>query len=332
MSRSHYFTRALLHHSLFSKHQNTSRRTATIVAAAAVATAAAAMATVAAAPTGRSSTPTHVLPCSNSHAGAAFMTPQTNHHLRTKNNNIMIRPQPQSRQQPHLSTEFPKSWDNFLSSWRQKSFLTVVHCEAAPHSQSDNDTATDDANLIWKVEGDDASYYYERVPLPDRTEHSSHVIFGQLLKPGLIDRYEVYRRVNTTTNGDTNTTLTNTNNEQQHITLDEIVVGVLHFGQNLNGHDGIVHGGVVSLLFDDAMGFAYEAMGIKMAFTANLVLNFRKPVPAGCKALLRVYHSKQPHEGTSSRKVYFEAQLTSLDGETLYAEGTSLYIIPRSAL
>jgi len=174
--------------------------------------------------------------------------------------------------------------------------------------------------------------YYEKVPLPDRTEQSSHVIFGQLLKPGLIDRYEVYRRVNATTNGDNiDGTATLTRNDEQIITLDEIVVGVLHFGQNLNGHEGIVHGGVVSLLFDDAMGFAYEAMGIKMAFTANLVLNFRKPVPAGCNALLRVYHSKQPNEG-NSRKLYFEAQLTSLDGQTLYAEGTSLYIIPRSAL
>jgi hypothetical protein len=34
-------------------------------------------------------------------------------------------------------------------------------------------------------------------------------------------------------------------------------------GGKLNGHGGIVHGGVLSLLFDKAMGWAYECLRLR---------------------------------------------------------------------
>ena len=130
-----------------------------------------------------------------------------------------------------------------------------------------------------------------------------------MMKPGLIERYVVYRRVNT-----------------QETSSKEVLVVVIKFGTNLNGHQGIVHGGVISLVLDDAMGFAYEAIGIPVAFTANLSVNYRRPLPAGASTVLRVCHTK-----TDGRKIYFEGQLTDPDGSVLYAEGTSLYVVPRAA-
>jgi acyl-coenzyme A thioesterase PaaI-like protein len=86
----------------------------------------------------------------------------------------------------------------------------------------------------------------------------------------------------------------------------------------------VVHGGIVALLFDDCMGFGFWAMGVQYAVTANLSVDYRAPVPADSRVLVRVRLSKQ--EG---RKLYFTAQMTNLDGSVLYAEATSLYIIPR---
>lgn len=186
-------------------------------------------------------------------------------------------------------------------------FLTVAHCEGSPHSQQKEDIAAfKQEKILFGMEKND-SHYYERMTPPSRSEASSHVIFGQLLKPDLIERYHVYRRVNVQGSSD------------------EIVVADVRFGSNLDGHTGIVHGGIISLLLDDAMGFAYEAMGISMAVTASLTVNYRNPVPAGATAIVRVHHTR-----TKGRKVYFDAQVTSPDGSILYAEGSSLYIIPRS--
>lgn len=51
---------------------------------------------------------------------------------------------------------------------------------------------------------------------------------------------------------------------------------VVHFGNSLNGHRGVVHGGIIALSFDESFGWLF-AFGLKtpMAFTANLNVNFR---------------------------------------------------------
>jgi acyl-coenzyme A thioesterase PaaI-like protein len=138
---------------------------------------------------------------------------------------------------------------------------------------------------------------YERMRIPARGELSGHAIFGALLGDNLIEEYEVWKR---RVEGDEN-----------------VVLSFVTFGKSLNGHSGVVHGGILSLIFDDVFGFAYHALGVPHAVTANLNVDYRAPLP-------------QELEAREGRKLHWKAQLTSMDHQTLYAEATSLYVIPRS--
>lgn len=147
---------------------------------------------------------------------------------------------------------------------------------------------------------------YSRMPLPARGAET-HAIFGSLAGRGKIEAYEVYRRPS--------------------FSSQEVVVARVVFGDAVDGHPGVVHGGILSLVFDDLLGFGYEALGdVAMAVTANLTVDYRAPVPAG--TTVRVAATLERREG---RKLYWKASMTSTDGEILYAEASSLYIIPRSS-
>lgn len=147
---------------------------------------------------------------------------------------------------------------------------------------------------------------YELMKVPDRTTEDNHAIFDLLLGNKMIETYEVYKR--------------------PVGSIDEnVVTAHVAFGEHLDGHPGIVHGGILSLMFDDLMGFGFYSLGIPMAFTANLNVDYRAPVPAGTR--VRIDAQLESREG---RKLFWKAQMTSLDQKILYAEATSLYIIPRS--
>jgi len=169
------------------------------------------------------------------------------------------------------------------------------------------------------------NYYYKRMNPNDVDRTSlmeSHAIFGPLWGEGLIERYHVYKRINT-------------NNEHPQIVLQsprELTVVDLKVGKKLNGHDGIIHGGIISLLFDEAMGWAYECLQQQdqidssgmIIVTANLTVNFRAPFLAGSEAVIRVYHNE-----TKGRKIYFSARLESNDGRVVFAEASSLFVLAR---
>lgn len=147
---------------------------------------------------------------------------------------------------------------------------------------------------------------FERMPLPERGFYEGHAIFGVLLGENMIESYEVYKR-------------------PQGSDDENVIIAHVKLGDRIDGHPGVVHGGILSLLFDDALGFGFEALGVKKAFTANLNVDYRAPVPAG--TIIRVQAQLEQQEG---RKLFWKAQMTSMDGEILFAECSSLYIIPRS--
>jgi acyl-coenzyme A thioesterase PaaI-like protein len=148
---------------------------------------------------------------------------------------------------------------------------------------------------------------YQKMAMPERgAQDDGHVIFNLLLGEQMIERYEIFKK------------LAETDNEN-------VIIAYVKFGDRIDGHPGIVHGGILSLIFDDALGFGYEALGVPMAVTANLDVDYRAPVPAG--TTVRVAAQLESREG---RKLFWKAQMTSIDQETLYAEATSLYIIPRA--
>lgn len=147
---------------------------------------------------------------------------------------------------------------------------------------------------------------YELMKVPDRTPEDKHAIFDLLLGKKMIEKYEVYKRPTGSTDGN-------------------VVIAHIEFGEHLDGHPGIVHGGILSLMFDDLLGFGFYSLGIPVAFTANLNVDYRTPVPAGTR--VRVVAQLESREG---RKLFWKAQMRSLDQKILYAEASSLYVIPRN--
>lgn len=148
---------------------------------------------------------------------------------------------------------------------------------------------------------------YQRMELPQRgAQFNGHAIFNLLLGEKMIESYEIFRR-------------------PPGSTSENVIIAYAKLGDRIDGHPGIVHGGILSLIFDDALGFGYNALNVPMAVTANLNVDYRAPVPAGTS--VRVAAQLESREG---RKLFWKAQMTSLDQETLYAEATSLYIIPRA--
>jgi acyl-coenzyme A thioesterase PaaI-like protein len=174
----------------------------------------------------------------------------------------------------------------FLSSPNGSSFVTKCDDEAAPRRK--------------EVES------YFKMKLPTRGQFDGHAIFGVLLGENKIESYDVYQRP------------IDSNEEN-------VIIAHVKLGDRMDGHPGVVHGGILSLIFDDALGFGYEAVGVKKAVTANLNVDFRSPVLAGTH--IRVVAQLEHREG---RKLFWKAQMTSMDEETLYAEASSLYIVPRS--
>jgi len=222
-----------------------------------------------------------------------------------------------------------------LSSWRWNPpppwFVSSTKCESRPNIESASDTKLNDksADTYSATDGTKKSkidYYYmkmdpndiERTSLPD-----SHAVFGALCGDGLIERYNVYRRVNL-----------EEKQQQRSPSKRELTVVDLKLGSRLNGHGGIVHGGIISLLFDEAMGWAYECLeeqdggkedSSTTAVTANLTVDFRAPFVEDSEAVVRVYHDE-----TNGRKMYFSATLESKDGSVVFAEAKSLFILVRS--
>jgi len=81
---------------------------------------------------------------------------------------------------------------------------------------------------------------------------ANHAIHDTLNGPSKVEVYEIFK----------------------HETLPSIY-SVIKFGNALNGHPGIVHGGITSLLFDNTFGWLFYSLKIAKSVTANLNINYR---------------------------------------------------------
>jgi acyl-coenzyme A thioesterase PaaI-like protein len=185
---------------------------------------------------------------------------------------------------------------------------------------------------------------YELMAIPDRGKLETHAIYGSLLKPKCIERYEVYR---TRRRSQTTETL--------NVATESLpdVVAIVTLGENLDGHVRIVHGGIIALIIDDILGFGYYAVLMNelesfvgnnlgavddytdaIAVTANLNINFRAPIPSGSTfvveaTLVSDCNALQPR--TNRNKFHWDVQVKSLDHSLTFCQATSLYVIPKQA-
>ncbi|KAF0695488.1 Aste57867_13705 [Aphanomyces stellatus] len=153
----------------------------------------------------------------------------------------------------------------------------------------------------------DISRSSEYTPMSDDVFHNTSLAFSDthyihsLNIPGKYEAFDVYGR-----------------NDKEGI------VSGVYFGKKLCGHEGIVHGGCISTILDELFGWTMFWMTNQVGFTANLSVNFRKPLPVDTFGIITSELDRRER-----RKVFMKARLEDNDGN-LYAEATALFILPKS--
>ena len=109
------------------------------------------------------------------------------------------------------------------------------------------------------------------------------------------------------------------------------LVSIIYVGEDLCGHPGIVHGGLLATLLDEGLArCCFPALPNKIAMTVNLNINYRKPAPAEHCLVLRAKTVK-----VEGRKAWVEGHLETLvdDGQepTVLCEASALFVEPRNA-
>ncbi|KAI0171993.1 Adenylylsulfate kinase-domain-containing protein [Hypoxylon sp. FL1284] len=104
------------------------------------------------------------------------------------------------------------------------------------------------------------------------------------------------------------------------------LVSMMFLGDELCGHPGIVHGGLLATLLDEGLArCCFAALPHKVGVTANLNINYRAPTPANSYVVLHAATTK-----VEGRKAWVEGRLETLvpEGETpvVLAEATAFNI------
>ncbi|KAJ3258640.1 hypothetical protein HK103_003429 [Boothiomyces macroporosus] len=133
--------------------------------------------------------------------------------------------------------------------------------------------------------------------------------------------------------------------QSQYSKMDQTVVVFLQLGHSLTGHPGIIHGGLISALFDDIMGEMFYSHTERkyFGFTASLKIDYRKPMESGQVIAFCVKITEQKERKIYIKGAAFNAEENLVFGDgtgmfekfvgkaTLYSEAESLYIIPKDS-
>ncbi len=96
--------------------------------------------------------------------------------------------------------------------------------------------------------------------------------------------------------------------------------GVVVIGPLFQGGPGLVHGGIVALLIDHAMG-CVAATPQRPAMTASLTMRYRRPTPLGVPLTVSVRLDR-----IEGRKLYLSAQITADGVVTVEADAVFLVL------
>ena len=93
------------------------------------------------------------------------------------------------------------------------------------------------------------------------------------------------------------------------------IVSVVTINKKATGHHGVVHGGFISLLFDDSLGTINTG---KTILTAYVKANFKAPMRPLC-----TYYLVGSLDRVEGRKVFSKGQITDENGK-VYATAEAL--------
>lgn len=106
-------------------------------------------------------------------------------------------------------------------------------------------------------------------------------------------------------------------------------VVILHVGDLMCGHDGIVHGGLLATICDEGLAaLAFSNLPNMIGVTASLKLNYKKPVLANQFIILRSWLPGD--RAPKGRKVWADGRIENLAGDVL-VEAESLFVEPKGA-
>ncbi|XP_059194342.1 acyl-coenzyme A thioesterase THEM4-like [Centropristis striata] len=91
-------------------------------------------------------------------------------------------------------------------------------------------------------------------------------------------------------------------------------------GHRLEGTPGFIHGGAVATMVDTITAL-HSTFFYGLAVTANLNINYRRPIPMGSTLLLESSLDKK--EG---KKIFLSCKMTSSDGSRVHTEATALFL------
>lgn len=137
----------------------------------------------------------------------------------------------------------------------------------------------------------------------------NHALHDTLNGEKRIEVYEVYQKKSI---GDS------------YVDIDRELVCLIKFGDALNGHPNIVHGGITALCIDNTYGWLFFSQGLPPSVTANLNINYRSALFANTCCVLRTKIDK-----IDGRKIYMSASLHT-DSGVLIADSTTLFIMMKN--
>ncbi|XP_054477911.1 acyl-coenzyme A thioesterase THEM4 isoform X2 [Anoplopoma fimbria] len=97
-------------------------------------------------------------------------------------------------------------------------------------------------------------------------------------------------------------------------------VGIFQAGHLLEGPPGHVHGGAIATMIDTVTG-AHATILSGPVVTANLNINYRRPIPLGSTVLIESSLDKK--EG---KKIFITCKVTSSDGSKVHTDTTALFV------
>lgn len=100
-----------------------------------------------------------------------------------------------------------------------------------------------------------------------------------------------------------------------------------HVGRKLAGHAGLLHGGVVSMLLDEAMGRAcFPLLPEQVGVTVRMEISYQAPISLDSIILIRAHTEK-----VEGRKAWTEATIEDPDTGLVYVKATGHFVQPRWA-
>ena len=98
------------------------------------------------------------------------------------------------------------------------------------------------------------------------------------------------------------------------------IVGRFQLGEEYQGGSGYLHGGIIALLLDEAMGKAARFHS-EHAVTAELRVEYKRPIPTGSEIVVEGFVTRR-----DGRQLYHEGEIRSAAG-TLLARGEGRFVV-----